>query len=168
MAQRKGGHDSMTGVGMARLWVACLVSLVSSHSSAGTADKQEPSQRFELTVRVNELNNDKGRVAVALFASAADFPDQKHAIAGKLTKSANQRARVTFSDLKPGLYAVAVLHDENENSKMDFNFLGMPLEGYGFSNDASGVLGPPSFEAAAFQLKARASFVPVTMRYFLP
>jgi uncharacterized protein (DUF2141 family) len=59
-----------------------------------------------------------------------------------------------------------VLHDENENSKMDFNFLGMPLEGYGFSNDASGTFGPPSFEDAAFRLKARPSAVSIKARYF--
>ena len=165
MAQSTSGPDANAA---ARVLMACLLTLVSSHSSAGAADREESSQRFELTVRVNGLSNDKGRVAVALFASAADFPDQKRALAGKLIKIEDKRARVTFGGLKPGLYAVAVLHDENENAKMDFNFLGMPLEGYGFSNDASGVLGPPSFEAAAFQLKARASFVPVTMRYFLP
>ena len=63
-------------------------------------------------------------------------------------------------------YAVAVLHDENDNAKMDFNFLGMPLEGYGFSNDASALFGPPSFSAAAFRLTARASHVSVKIRYF--
>jgi uncharacterized protein (DUF2141 family) len=49
---------------------------------------------------------------------------------------------------------------------MDFNFLGMPLEGYGFSNDASAPFGPPSFDDAAFRLGARASFVAVKVRYF--
>jgi len=77
-----------------------------------------------------------------------------------------KRVSVTFSDLRPGVYAVAVLHDENENSKMDFNLLGMPLEGYGFSNDASALFGPPSFKDAAFTLKARPSAVSIKTRYF--
>ena len=120
-----------------------------------------------LTIRVSELKNSRGRVAIALFASADDFPDQKKALAGKLTRIENGRAAVTFSDVRPGVYAVAVLHDENENDKMDFNFLGMPLEGYGFSNDAAATFGPPSFEAAAFKLSPRASFIPIKIRYFL-
>ena len=119
-----------------------------------------------LTIRISELKNDRGRVAIALFASADDFPDQKKALAGKLTRIERGRAAATFNDVRPGVYAVAVLHDENENDKMDFNFLGMPLEGYGFSNDAAAMFGPPSFEAAAFKLSPRASYLPIKIRYF--
>jgi uncharacterized protein (DUF2141 family) len=131
------------------------------------AQPGKPPERFPLTVSVSELENDKGRVAVALFASADDFPDQKRALSGQLTRIQKGRASVTFPALLPGRYAVAVLHDENENSKMDFNFLGMPLEGYGFSNDASAPFGPPSFDDAAFRLRARPSVVAVKVRYFL-
>lgn len=120
----------------------------------------------QLKVRITGLNNDKGKVAVALFASAADFPKQERALLGEVTPITNKTASVTFRNLRPGLYAIAVLHDENQNSKMDFNFLGMPLEGYGFSNDASAMFGPPSFADAAFKLKARPSAVSIKMRYF--
>lgn len=122
--------------------------------------------RFPLTVQISQLRNAKGRVAVALFASAADFPNQAHALRGRLAKITDGRARVVFDALPPGIYAVAVLHDENENAKMDFNFLGMPLEGYGFSNDAAVILGPPSFQAAAFTLLPRASTLSIKVRYF--
>ncbi len=54
--------------------------------------------------------------------------------------------------VEPGTYALALLHDENGNGEMDSNFLGLPQEGYGFSNDAKVFLGPPSFEAASFKL----------------
>ena len=60
----------------------------------------------------------------------------------------------------------AVLHDENSNSKMDFNFLGMPLEGYGFSRDAPVTFGPPSFDDAAIRLVARHSRASIRLRYF--
>ena len=132
--------------------------------AAEPAPKDEPLA--QLRVQITGLNNDKGRVAVALFASASDFPKQERALLGELTPIANKTAQVTFRNLRPGLYALAVLHDENQNSKMDFNFLGMPLEGYGFSNDASAMFGPPSFADAAFQLKARPSRVSIKMRYF--
>jgi uncharacterized protein (DUF2141 family) len=142
-----------------------LGSALASEGGGARAAKGTPAE-VSLTVKVQGLENDKGRVAVALFASADAFPDQKRALAGQVTKITRGRASVTFARLRPGLYAVAVLHDENQNSKMDFNFLGMPLEGYGFSNDASAPFGPPSFEAAAFKLTPRNSFVPVNMRYF--
>jgi uncharacterized protein (DUF2141 family) len=157
-------------------WIATLaLSLGPSlwfADAAHAADKQPAdksaatSGALQLTVRVTDLNNDKGKVAIALFASAKDFPDQKRALQGKMSTISAGRASVVFRGLRPGLYAVAVLHDENENLKMDFNFLGMPLEGYGFSNDASGFLGPPSFADAAFRLVAPASTVSIKIRYF--
>ncbi|HTV20569.1 MAG TPA: DUF2141 domain-containing protein [Polyangiaceae bacterium] len=150
------------------LGAAALVGALAGDVTAVAGDKGAATSpaSVALTVRVNGLNNDRGKVAVALFASAEAFPDQKRALAGQLARIEKGRAAVRFTGLRPGQYAVAVLHDENENAKMDFNFLGMPLEGYGFSNDASAPFGPPSFEAAAFQLKPRDSFVPVRMRYF--
>jgi len=105
-------------------------------------------------------------VAVALFESAASFPDQARALEGQLARIEGGKAVVTFSGLSPGLYAMAVLHDENSNGKMDFNFLGIPLEGYGFSNDAAATFGPPSFEAAAFRLVAERSRSSIRLRYF--
>jgi uncharacterized protein (DUF2141 family) len=152
----------------ARLGALVVAATLSGEAPAsGTgADGSKAPASVALTVRVQGLSNDRGRVAVALFASAEAFPDQKRALTGQLAKIEKGRAAVRFEGLRPGIYAVAVLHDENENSKMDFNFLGMPLEGYGFSNDASAAFGPPSFQAASFKLQPRNSFIPVRMRYF--
>jgi uncharacterized protein (DUF2141 family) len=148
-----------------------------THTEQGTAGKGRAERAdpgapaapasVPLTVRVSGARSDSGRVAVALFASAASFPDQKRALAGRVARIQRGSAVVTFPELEPGIYAVAVLHDENDNSRMDFNFLGMPLEGYGFSNGASAPFGPPSFKAAAFRLKARPSQVSIELRYLL-
>jgi uncharacterized protein (DUF2141 family) len=166
-AWRRGVFWMPMGLASAFVLVAAFLgAAIAAEPRTPPADQKAAAARVALTVRVQQLENDKGRVAVALFASEQDFPDQKRAFAGKVTKISGGRASVTFSDLSPGVYAVAVLHDENENSKMDFNFLGMPLEGYGFSNDASAPFGPPSFAAAAFKLSPRNSFVAVKMRYF--
>jgi uncharacterized protein (DUF2141 family) len=73
--------------------------------------------------------------------------------AAKARKSiAGGAARVEFPGLAPGAYAVAVYHDENGNGKMDANFLGIPKEPTGASNDAKGKMGPPKFEDARFAL----------------
>lgn len=136
-----------------------------AESRAGAGGKRD-QETFTLSIKVSDLRNDKGQLAVALFNSEEGFPKQEHAFAGKLARIENGRAVVRFDGLEPGIYAAAVLHDENSNSKMDFNFVGIPLEGYGFSNDASAAFGPPSFEAAAFRLKARRSALPIRARYF--
>jgi uncharacterized protein (DUF2141 family) len=150
---------------------AAAIALASTLSGEAPASERgaggsKPTAGVALTVRVHGLSNHRGRVAVALFGSSKAFPDQKRALAGQLAKIENGRAAVRFAGVRPGIYAVAVLHDENENSKMDFNFLGMPLEGYGFSNDASAPFGPPSFEAASFALQPRDSFIRVRAHYF--
>ena len=61
-------------------------------------------------------------------------------------------ARVTFEGVPFGTYALKVFHDENDNGKLDTNFVGMPKEAFGFSNDAMGRFGPPDFDAASFEL----------------
>jgi uncharacterized protein (DUF2141 family) len=63
-------------------------------------------------------------------------------------------ARLVIGGLVPGRYAVSVIHDQNGNGKLDTNLVGLPTEGYGFSRDARGTIGPPGFEAAAFDLPA--------------
>ena len=60
---------------------------------------------------------------------------------------------VTFEDLPYGTYAITILHDENGNLKVDANFLGIPKEGYGFSNNARNLFRAPKFEEAKFELK---------------
>lgn len=133
---------------------------------ADSARETGAGHSFELTVHIDELRNSRGRVAVALFDSAKHFPEQEHALQGQVSEIAGKRASVTFRGLKAGGYAVAVLHDENRNNKMDFNFVGMPLEGYGFSRDAAVVFGPPSFESAVVRVVAARSKIRVKSRYF--
>ena len=55
-------------------------------------------------------------------------------------------------DVTSGIYAIGLYIDANKNKKLDTNFLGIPKEQFGFSNDARGVLGPPDFESASFEL----------------
>ena len=146
------------------LLVLAVLSLLAP--AAGAPAPAGRAAGVALTIHVEGLKNDRGQLAVALFDSAANFPRQERALRGQIVRIVGRRAQVTLTDLRPGTYAVAILHDENANAKMDFNFLGMPLEGYGFSNDASGLFGPPSFESAAFRLLPRASGISIRGRYF--
>jgi uncharacterized protein (DUF2141 family) len=67
-----------------------------------------------------------------------------------ITQITGKDARFEFSDIKPGKYAIAVIHDKNYNGKLDTNWLGIPKEGYGFSSSAEVTLSAPSFSDAVF------------------
>ena len=75
------------------------------------------------------------------------------------------QARCDFEDIPPGTYAIAVIHDENMNGKLDTNRLGIPTEGYGFSRDTKRLIGVPSFAAASFPYDGRNLDLTVTLHY---
>jgi uncharacterized protein (DUF2141 family) len=105
-------------------------------------------------IHVNILNikNSTGTVACALFESTDGFPHEfLHSATNVMViKIRKAQARCDFEDIPPGTYAMAVIHDENMNGKLEINWLGIPIEGYGFSRDAKGLVGTPSFSAASF------------------
>ncbi len=103
-------------------------------------------------VKILDIRNSTGAVACALFESSVGFPTEYLHAASRIMviKVRDRQARCDFEDIAPGNYALAVVHDENMNGKLDVNWLGLPIEGYGFSNDASALLGAPSFPAASF------------------
>lgn len=103
-------------------------------------------------VKILDIRNSKGTIACALFSAPDGFPTEylKSATNIMVIKVKKAQARCDFEDIPHGTYALAVIHDENMNGKLDTNALGIPKEGYGFSNDAKGVIGAPSFSAASF------------------
>lgn len=108
----------------------------------------------KLTVSISNFSNNKGHVLVSLYNKAEGFPSNpEKAVQKRRVTVTNKQAAVEFSPLPAGTYAVAVLHDENDDQKMNTNWLGIPKEGYGFSNNAMGTLGPPSFSKASFGLE---------------
>jgi uncharacterized protein (DUF2141 family) len=103
-------------------------------------------------VEISGLHSDKGQMLCALFSSPEAFPKKTDKAVARLTaKIAEHQATCEFTGVAPGTYAVSVVHDENANGKLDTNFIGMPREGVGASNDAKGHMGPPKFSAASFR-----------------
>jgi len=103
-------------------------------------------------VKILNIRNNTGTVDCALFESPAGFPSAflLSATNVMIIKIRKSQARCDFEDIPPGTYAMVVIHDENMNGKLDTNALGIPKEGYGFSNDAKKWFGPPSFSDASF------------------
>ena len=111
-------------------------------SGAGAAD---------LEVRIDGLRSADGDVRVALHLQSEDskFPGDAGVVGAFMRPAAAGSLRVVFADVVPGAYAVAAFHDADGDGELAQNFVGMPTEGYGFSNGALGFMGPPSFEDAA-------------------
>ncbi|NTV68079.1 MAG: DUF2141 domain-containing protein [Chlorobaculum sp.] len=125
-----------------------------------------PAGSGAITVKITGLRSANGNLSVALFNVKKGFPGKfELAIRKTLVPAAGAEHVVVFSDVPYGIYAVAVRHDENANGKLDTNFLGMPKEGVGTSNNPKSKFGPPSFDAAAFTLDRSAMELVVNLRY---
>jgi uncharacterized protein (DUF2141 family) len=118
-------------------------------------------------VKVLNIRNSMGNVACALFESSVGFPEEYLTSATNIIviKVRHREARCDFADIAPGTYALAVVHDENMNGKLDTNWLGIPTEGYGFSNDATAFLGSPSFSAASFLYNGQNLDLTISLHY---
>lgn len=110
----------------------------------------------DINLRIVGLDNSDGQVIVYLFDNEEDFPTEpKNAVRTLFKKVENKQSNITIKDIEKGTYAIAVVHDEDNDSEMDTNFIGMPSEDVAASNNAKGSFGPPSFEDAAFELREK-------------
>ena len=109
----------------------------------------------DLVVRIEGVRSAEGdiRLAVHRRADGVDFPDDA-GIVKAATHPAAAAGDLVIAGLAPGAYVIAAFHDEDRDGELNTNLLGMPMEGYGFSNEARGMFGPPGFDAAAFAIKA--------------
>ena len=113
-------------------------------------------QAHTLTVDIDNIQVQTGALMVELYANAEDYAAGHNPSASMIKPVTKTEHRLVFSDLADGQYAVKVFHDENNNHSLDTNMLGVPSEGYGFSNTA-GQFGPASFKDAAFAVAADTS-----------
>lgn len=130
-----------------------LLILGFSLASIGVGQSQSAQHPANVIhVEVIGLRSDRGQVSCALYASAEGFPKKPEKAIARVTSAiAQERSVCEFSGIASGTYAISVFHDENSNGKLDTNFVGIPREGVGASNGARGRMGPPKFDAAAFQ-----------------
>ena len=128
------------------------------------------SPAADLTVVVTGLRSETGMVRVALFDSEPGFPlDTSRAVALQQMDLAmtptNHSRTVVFKNLPEKTYAVSVFHDADSDGKLKTNWLGMPREGVGSSNNAKGRMGPPRYAVAAFPLAGNLRIVIVVTYY---
>jgi uncharacterized protein (DUF2141 family) len=105
-----------------------------------------------LNVNLNGLDSTKGSLRYLLFNSSEGFPDHAEKSLKQGSVSADH-TELKISDIPPGSYAFTIFHDENDNNKLDTNFIGIPKEAFGFSNNPKILFGAPSFEKCEFEVK---------------
>jgi len=127
------------------------------------------NKHCDVEISIKNLRNNKGELIIAVFNSSDGFPNdnKKIYISKKLSIIDSKLLKFTIPLPKNGTYAIAVIHDENKNEKLDTNFFGVPTEGYGFSNNKTGVFGAPSFKDCAFSLSnAESHQLEIQMKYW--
>ena len=119
----------------------------------------------DLTVNVEEIRNDHGRVYVTLFNGASTWLDGKQSTQDDSVPAHPGRVSVTFHNVPPGRYGAVVFHDENGNGEMDYDLIGLPTEGFAFSNQARPFLSAPSFDRCAFEIGGQNAQISIKMIY---
>lgn len=116
-----------------------------------------------LEVTLNGIKAGKGNLRVGLFTEDNFL---KTPVEGKLVKADEELVVLKFDNVREGFYAVSVIHDTNENGELDKTKLGIPREGFAFSNNTMGKKGPPAFQKAKFEVKGAGVIKQeLTMRY---
>jgi len=137
-------------------WIALVCALL---GQACRADAET------LTVKLSGLRAGTGVVRVMLWRDAAGFPTRpEKAVASKSLAVTATEAELSFTGLARGSYAAAAYQDLNSNGKLDLSFFGWPVEPTAASNGARGMMGPPSFAAAAFELKLAEQTIQLTFQ----
>ncbi|MBX3565481.1 MAG: DUF2141 domain-containing protein [Sphingomonas sp.] len=124
------------------------------------------NETASLQIEIIALRSQKGVIQLCLTREPRAFPDCSKDPASLRRTLPASNPRIRFTGLAPGIYAIAVIHDANDNARLD-TMMGIPREGFGFSRNPAIGFGPPSFAAARFELGASAGMQQIRMRYLL-
>lgn len=126
-----------------------------------TSEKDSP----KLEIHITGAKSDQGKIRVLIFSKESGFPDHpQQAIKNFSLNPQNKSKTLIVPDLSPGKYAIAVIHDEDNDGKLTTNAVGYPIEKFGFSNNPKIYFGPPSFEKASFELKSESRRIQINLR----
>lgn len=115
---------------------------------SGGVSQEKDTLSVTLDISITKFN--KGSILIALYKSEESYMKESYKSADVLVK--NNKAKFIFHSIKKGVYAFSLFHDLNDNKKLDTNFLGIPKEPYGFSNNKKGRFGPPKFNEASLEI----------------
>jgi len=120
-----------------------------------------------IVINIEGIKNVVGLMNVALYNSESSFNDPNKAFREYFIDVSSKSMTIKLDSIPPGEYAFGLFHDENKNYNLDQNFIGVPTEGFAFSNNAFGSFAPPKYNQARFILPEK-SFVTqtVTLKFY--
>ena len=130
---------------------------------------QQAISQASLDIEVRDIRSEKGTILISVFTAEDQFP--RNALPEfkdiKLVKNNMKDGVLVYklSNIVPGKYAVALLDDENNSGEMDYKRLGIPDEGFGFSNNAKPLLSEPPYKKCEFEVKAGKNKISIQVRY---
>ena len=131
-----------------------LIVLFSIETSHAEDTQTSNNQTGSITVQLTGVENDQGTVKLCVCRSEDEYTGKTKEFCTASTEIKSKKAEWVFENMPYGTYSIKAFHDENGNSRLDKDVLGIPTEQYGFSNNARGRFGPPPFVKTAFTLNA--------------
>jgi uncharacterized protein (DUF2141 family) len=119
----------------------------------------------DLTVTVDRIRSAQGQITFSLYDNRDAWLKDNRSVVDTAVPARAGSVSVVFRNLKPGVYAVVTMHDDNGDGHMDFTFLGMPKKGYAFSNNVRPFLSAPHFLRAAFTIGTTDAAILIHMVY---
>ena len=134
---------------MKKIFLSLIVIFLISNNLSIAQNKQSKPKVGNLTVIISGLKNNKGDVRIGLFNSEESYKGKKEKFKGAIIEIRNKKVKWEVKNIPLGNYAIKTFHDENQDDDVDTK-LGIPSEGFGFSNNPSILFGPPSYKKAKF------------------
>jgi uncharacterized protein (DUF2141 family) len=150
---------------MTQKLLAAFIALALPFAAAASAQDVQS----EVVIDLTGVRSDRGHLAFAVFPKEEGkaFPKvPQKAVLTKMVDAKKGESLISLGKLKPGVYAISLLHDENNDGKMNFHFFGMPKEGFGFSRDPRIAFGAPDFSECAVEVTGSEARVSMKAKYF--
>lgn len=148
--------------------VICVFGMLTVTALSLKIESVSAAYSGSLEVKFNGINSSKGQICMNLFNGQTGFPDGGKGAALKVAKCTpivKGAAKFVFANLPYGNYAISAIHDTNGDTRMNSNFLGVPTEGIGFSNNTVVVTSAPSFSESQFFLSGSKTDISIKMQY---
>lgn len=134
-------------------WAALALLAVSLMGLVAPARAQTQGGKATLVIHVQGVSPKGGILRLGLYDEASYPHDDAKPVASADVKAQGPQTTITLSDIPPGTYAIQTFQDFNANGEMDYTWIGLPQEPYGFSRDARPVLSKPGFDKTRFQVQ---------------
>ena len=120
----------------------------------------------KLVIVIKSLKNTSGNLNVALYNSYKAFANKSTPFKGASVAVTDFTMTIRFDSVPPGVYSIAAFHDEDKNGVLKTNQLGIPVEGYCFSNNIGTSMGPPDYNKIKFVYSGKNRTIALYMTYF--